>query len=83
MLTNGILIKPISYMKANAATLRSELGVTPMFVTQNGEDSLVVQTTEAYRLNAEKMALMELLLQAESDIKSGDTESLDEVLASL
>ncbi|WP_345880367.1 type II toxin-antitoxin system Phd/YefM family antitoxin [Shewanella algae] len=83
MTMTNTLVKPISYMKANAAKLREELAFDPMIVTQNGEEVLVVQTSEAFHLMQEKMALMQLIIQSESSIKSGESYSLDEVLAEL
>ncbi len=76
-------IKPISYMKANAAKLHAELGFEPMHVTQNGSESLVVQTAEAYQAQQEKMAFMELLISREINISKGKTSDLDEFLSSL
>lgn len=73
-------IKPISYMKQNAANLSDEIGFEPMFVTQNGVDTLVVQSSQAYRAQQEKMAFLELLLRSERDIEKGDVDSLDDFL---
>jgi PHD/YefM family antitoxin component YafN of YafNO toxin-antitoxin module len=73
-----MLIKPISYMKAHAATLSSELGFEPMFVTQDGNESLVVQTAESYQATQEKMAFLELIIKSERDIKRGDVADLDD-----
>jgi PHD/YefM family antitoxin component YafN of YafNO toxin-antitoxin module len=78
-----MLIKPISYMKAHAATLSSELGFEPMFVTQNGNESLVVQTAESYQATQEKMAFLELIIKSDRDIKRGDVADLDDFLASI
>lgn len=78
-----MLIKPISYMKAHAATLSSELGFEPMFVTQNGNESLVVQTAESYQAMQEKMAFLELIIKSDRDIKRGDVADLDDFLASI
>ena len=73
-------IKPISYMKANAAKLKEELGYNPLFVTQNGEEALVVQTSEAYHLMEEKLAYMQLILNSKKSMESSPTKSLDDVL---
>ena len=75
--------KPISYMKANAAKLREELGHNPLFVTQNGEETLVVQTTEAYHLMEEKLAYMQLILNSKNSMESTPVKSLDDVLQDL
>jgi len=76
-------IKPISYMKANAARLHAELGFEPMHVTQNGSESLVVQTAESYQVQQEKLAFMELILSREINISKDKTSDLDEFLSSI
>lgn len=76
-------VKPISYMKANAAKLREELAFDPMFVTQNGEETLVVQTTEAFHLMKEQLAFLQLVIDSENSINEGNVLSLDEVLSEL
>ena len=76
-------IKPISYMKANAAKLHDEHGFEPMHITQNGHESLVVQTAEAYQMQQEKYALMDLLIDRETNISLGKVNDLDEFLLSV
>lgn len=76
-------IKPISYMKQHAANLSAEIGFEPMFVTQNGVDTLVVQSSQAYHAQQEKMAFLELLLRSDRDIENNDVASLDEFLDTL
>ena len=75
--------KPISYMKANAAKLKQELGYNPLFVTQNGEETLVVQTSEAYHLMEEKLAYMQLILNSKKSMESTPARKLDDVLNTL
>ncbi|OUR60594.1 prevent-host-death protein [Colwellia sp. 39_35_sub15_T18] len=76
-------IKPISYMKANAAKLHTELGFEPMHVTQNGNESLVIQTAESYQAQQEKLAFMELILSREINISKDKVSNLDEFLSSI
>ena len=52
----------ISELKKNAANIRDEALFSPIFVTQNGNGALVIQSTESYRLKIEKIKLMEDLL---------------------
>ncbi len=73
----------ISDMKAQAASLHDDLGFEPMFVTQNGRESLVVQTHEAYESMQEKMAFLELLINAQKDIQQGKTQPIGDFLASI
>jgi len=70
-------------MKSHAASLSAELGFEPMFVTQNGNESLVVQTAESYHATQEKMAFMELIIKSDKDIQRGDVANFDEFLSSI
>jgi len=70
-------------MKANAAKLHAELGFEPMYVTQNGNESLVVQTSEAYQELQERMAFMELILNRELNVSKGQVSDLDEFMSSI
>lgn len=70
-------------MKVRAGSLRDELGLNPLFVTQNGKESLVVQTHEAYEHQQEKIAFMEILINSRKDIESGKTELMDDFLNSV
>ena len=78
-------IKPISYLKANAARVAAELkaGGEPYIITQNGEAAMVVQSVEAYEQSQNTMAMLEMLRQSESDIKSGRHDSIEETFARL
>tara|TARA_R110002012_G_C11647067_1_gene611114 strand:- start:1194 stop:1406 length:213 start_codon:yes stop_codon:yes gene_type:complete len=70
-------------MKANAANLHAELGFEPMYVTQNGNKSLVVQTSEAFQEQQERMAFMELILNRELNVSKGKVSDLDEFISSI
>ncbi len=76
-------IATISEMKAKAASLPDELGFAPLFVTQNGKESLVVQTHEAYERQQEKIAFMELLINSRKDIEEGKTAPIDDFLSTI
>ena len=49
-------IKPISYLKANAAEVLRELehGRRPLVITQNGEAKAVLQDVASYEQNSER-----------------------------
>lgn len=76
-------IASISTMKAQAANLHDILGYEPMFVTQNGKESLVIQTHEAYEDMQEKLAFLELLINAQKDIQQGKVAPVGDFLASI
>jgi len=57
-------IRPISYLKANAAEIVRQLGDIrePMIITQNGEAKIVVQGIESYEETQETLALLKILV---------------------
>ena len=78
-------IKPISYVKANAAEIIAELndGGEPIVITQNGEAKAVLQDITEYERTQETMALLQILMLAERNIKEGKTRPAREVLEKL
>jgi len=68
-------IKPISYLKANAAEVLRELneGAEPLVITQNGEAKAVLQDAASYYQMQETMALLKLLALAREDMDEGRT----------
>tara|TARA_R110002095_G_scaffold216412_1_gene213536 strand:- start:1739 stop:2014 length:276 start_codon:yes stop_codon:yes gene_type:complete len=76
-------IKPISYLKANAAKVIAELrsGGEPYIITQNGEAAMVVQSIAEYEQTQETLAMLKMLAQSESDIDAGDIVSVDDAFA--
>jgi len=78
-------IKPISYLKANAAKIAQELkdDGEPYIITQNGEAAMVVQSVAEYERKENTLAMLQLISQAEQDIQEGRTKSMDEALVDL
>ncbi len=60
-------IKPISYLKANAAQVALELKASgqAMDITQNGEATMVVQSVAEYERMQETVALLKMLVQSQ------------------
>jgi prevent-host-death family protein len=56
-------IKPISYLKANAAEVLQELAISrePLVITQNGEAKAVIQDVASYEETQETLALLKIL----------------------
>jgi prevent-host-death family protein len=56
-------IKPISYLKANAAEVVRHLGEhrAPLVITQNGEAKVVIMDIVSYEETQETMALLKIL----------------------
>lgn len=66
-------IRPISYIKANAAEILEQVNETrrPVYVTQNGEARAVLVDTESYENMKKAIGLLKLLTQGERDIIEG------------
>ncbi|MDP2285961.1 MAG: type II toxin-antitoxin system Phd/YefM family antitoxin [Pseudohongiella sp.] len=66
-------IKPISYLKANAAEVLSKLAEEPGYyvVTQNGEAKAVLQDIASFEQTQETLALLKLLALGNQDIEAG------------
>ena len=78
-------IKPISYVKANAAQIIEELadGGEPIVVTQNGEAKAVVMSVSEYEQTQETLALLKILALAREDIQAGRTMPFREAIESV
>jgi len=78
-------IKPISYLKANAAEVLKELRETgePLIVTQNGEAKAVLQDIESYERLQETLAMLKIVAMGERDIRAGRTKPIEEVVERL
>ncbi|ANE54855.1 type II toxin-antitoxin system Phd/YefM family antitoxin [Methylomonas sp. DH-1] len=78
-------IKPISYLKANAAEVIEKLKTDhqPMVITQNGEAAMVVQSVADYEQTQETLALLKMLAQSQQAFAEGKTVSSAEAFARL
>jgi len=78
-------IKPISYLKANAADVLLELAETrePMIITQHGEAKAVIQDVASYEQTQETLALLKLLALGNQDVAAGRVKPAREAIASL
>ena len=78
-------IKPISYLKANAAEVLLQLAEVrePMVITQNGEAKAVIQDVASYEETQETMALLKILALGNREIASGKVKPLADVVARL
>ncbi len=68
-------VKPISYLKANAAEILLKLAERqePMVITQNGEAKAVIQDIASFEQAQETLALLKLLALGNQDIEAGRT----------
>ena len=78
-------VKPISYVKANAADLIRELkeGAEPLVITQNGEATAVMQDIASYEATQETLALLKILALGRRQVEAGNTFPADEVFRRL
>ena len=78
-------VKPISYLKANAAEILLNLTEhrEPMVITQNGEAKAVLQDVTSFEQTQETLALLKLLALGSHDVESGKTKPARAVVARL
>jgi prevent-host-death family protein len=78
-------VKPISYLKANAAEVLTDLAEKrePLVITQNGEAKAVLQDIASFEQTQETLALLKLLALGQQDIEAGRLQPAAGVIARL
>lgn len=78
-------IKPISFVKANAAELIRELAEKrePLVITQNGEAKAVMQDVASYEATQETLALLKILALGARQVEHGKVTPAAEALRRL
>ena len=78
-------IKPISWLKANAAEVLQQLSEQrePIIITQNGEAKAIVQDIVSYEKTQETLALLKILALANRYIEEGRVRPAKQVFADL
>jgi prevent-host-death family protein len=78
-------IKPISYLKANAAEVLRELAEQrqPLIITQNGEAKSVIQDVASYEETQETLALLKILALGSQQVERGALTPVGEVVKRL
>lgn len=76
-------VKPITYLKNNAASLVRKVAENrrPVTITQNGEAKAVLIDVETYDRWQDALALMKIISQGEADISSGRTVTQGQAFA--
>ena len=66
-------VKPISYLKANAAAVMDQLAEKrePLVITQNGEARAVIQDVASYEETQNTLALLKILALGNRQIEQG------------
>lgn len=78
-------IKPISYIKANAAKVLDSVNEsrTPYIVTQNGEARGVILDVDSYQKMQDAFALLRLMQISERDVQAGRAKPAKQVFQEL
>lgn len=78
-------VKPISYLKANAAEILALLDEQrePLIITQNGEAKAVLQDLASYEETQETLALLKILALGNQDVEAGKLTPVADVAARL
>jgi prevent-host-death family protein len=78
-------VKPISYLKANAAEVLAQLAEQrlPMVITQNGEAKAVLQDVASYQETQETLALLKILALGNQDVVAGKVKPVADVVGRL
>ena len=78
-------VKPISYLKANAAEVLKNLAEerVPLVITQNGEAKAVLQDVASFEETQETLALLKILALGNQDVTAGKVKSAADVIARL
>lgn len=75
-------VKPISYLKANAAEVLRQLAEKrePLVITQNGEAKAVLQDVASYEETQETRALLKILALGNREIEEGKLKPVAKVV---
>jgi len=78
-------IKPISYIKTNAADMLKRVNEThnPLIITQNGEAKAVLLDTETYQSMVNSIGILKLLSESEQEIEAGAVEEQETVFTEI
>jgi prevent-host-death family protein len=78
-------IKPISYLKANAAEVLNELTEQrrPLVITQNGEARAVIQDVASFEETQEMLALLKILALGNQQVTEGRVKPVADVVKRL
>lgn len=76
-------IIPISELRADAAGIVKQASASgdPVFITQHGRASAVLQSAGAFERTQRELAILRILAQGDSDIEAGIGFDLDIVMA--
>jgi prevent-host-death family protein len=75
-------VKPISYLKANAAEVLAQLTEQrqPLVITQNGEAKAVLQDVASFEQTQETLALLKILALGNQDVAASKVKTASDVI---
>ena len=78
-------IRPISFVKANAANLLDHVNKThrPVIITQNGEAKAVLLDTESYDSMQNAIGILKLISMGETNVKDGKVAEQNSFFATI
>ena len=78
-------IRPISYIKTNAADMLKRVNDThnPIIITQNGEAKAVLLDTESYQSMKNSIGILKILSQSEKNIDENELYAQESVFSEL
>ena len=78
-------IKPISYIKTNAADMMKYVTEhkNPIIITQNGEAKAALMDIESYQEMQDAFSLLKIIRLAERDIENGNVKPADQVMSEI
>ncbi len=78
-------IKPISYLKSNAADIVKDFATNPesLIITQNGEAKMVVMDIHEYERQQETFALLKLIAMGRREYEAGNYTEADAFFAEM
>jgi prevent-host-death family protein len=78
-------IKPISYIKTNAADMMKYISEhkNPIIITQNGEAKAALIDIDSYQEMQDAFSLLKIIRLAERDIENGKTKPADQVISDI
>jgi prevent-host-death family protein len=78
-------IKPISYIKTNAADMMKYINEhkNSILITQNGEAKAVLVDIESYQTMKDAFSLLKIIQLSEKDVRAGNHKETDQVFKDL
>lgn len=78
-------IKPVSFLKSNAARILDDLGEHggSMIITKNGEAKVIIQDIQTYEETQETLQFLKIVALGKQQIKKGKFSPAEEVFKRL